>query len=524
MASSNIIYNNPPRRVLGRRVQIVQFLKSILRGFSLTVSGILLFLGILAMQGCDESESILESDESEAMLESVGISTEEAVVIEYPESAEITYYHDEDFTRPLNGTVYHGQTYYDAEIGVAVYTKIAFPKDVPIVISDTGDARPIIFNSVESKETQYRMKSRGSNLQSGDAKPYKNTKHIFICKFVPQFEFGGGIFSVYAVLDNTWIDGDIVRINFPVCDQGEIRNREAIIRHGPDDFIGQVFSPNVSFPNADHPVDSVDDEGWAIRGKPAKPIRSGAEPVADVIVTIMSGPRHGESTVTNQNGWYMFSNVKTNELHLRVEKDCYEPKEVIVHRFHATRLANGDKPNYHGDPQKNPGNILIGRQWPDEVRFILRETLVVYDLLLYIAHPGQDVPAPGLYDSGAGTVIVQMVTQGKGRPGLLSLFAHEIAHAHQHALISVDGGPAEGNWETTPEGKAFAEARQRDFVEVGKTGYDGFWGFQTLKENAAETCAYYWSTDRWGKGTIYGNLKKIAPNRFKWAEEWLIKK
>ena len=72
-------------------------------------------------------------------------------------------------------------------------------------------------------------------------------------------------------------------------------------------------------------------------------------------------------------------------------------------------------------------------------------------------------------------------------------------------------------WTNSPEGKAFAEARRRDLVEVGKTPYDTIPYFDnSLHENAAETCASYWGVGKWGI-----NLKISAPNRFKWAQQWL---
>ena len=40
-------------------------------------------------------------------------------------------------------------------------------------------------------------------------------------------------------------------------------------------------------------------------------------------------------------------------------------------------------------------------------------------------------------------------------------------------------------------------------------------------ETAAETCAHYWSVDRWGGRTAYGFLEVEAPNRYKWAEKWV---
>ena len=128
----------------------------------------------------------------------------------------------------------------------------------------------------------------------------------------------------------------------------------------PGDFIGRVFAPK--------PGDR-------------QPPRSEAQPITGVTVTIASGPRAGESVATNPSGYYRFPNVKGDELHLRVEKEHFEPKEVRVHRSRPTILANGDVPNYTRDPQQHPGNILMGHRWPDEVRFILEEILVVHDLL-----------------------------------------------------------------------------------------------------------------------------------------------
>lgn len=51
-----------------------------------------------------------------------------------------------------------------------------------------------------------------------------------------------------------------------------------------------------------------------------------------------------------------------------------------------------------------------------------------------------------------------------------------------------------------------------------------------LLENSAEHCAYYWSQKR-GERPRYSSreqfgktIEELAPNRFKWAEEWLKKK
>ena len=163
----------------------------------------------------------------------------------------------------------------------------------------------------------------------------------------------GGLTSVVGASPLDTIPPPITEFFIPVNQ----RSVEPVRNTG--DFIGRVFAPKP--------------EDWQTR--------PGAQPITGVTVTIASGPRSGESVATNPSGYYRFQNVAVDELHLRVEKEHFEPKEVIVHRSGPTILANGDVPNYTKDPQQHPGNILIGHRWPDEVRFILEEILVVHDLL-----------------------------------------------------------------------------------------------------------------------------------------------
>ena len=276
----------------------------------------------------------------------------------------------------------------------------------------------------------------------------------------------------------------------------------------PGDFVGRIYAPKP--------------EDWKTR--------SDAHPITGITVTIMSGPRSGESVVTNPSGYYRFPNVEGVELHLRVEKEHFEPKEVIVHRSRPTILANGDVPNYTEGPQQTPGNILIGQRWPDEVRFIFEDTLVVHDLL-YVEGgrlpKGTDLG--GYYSRGIVVIYSYQYADWEDTAGLLGTFAHEIAHAHQHATVSVDGNAWEiHGWRDTPEGIAYAEARRKDWEKVGKAPYDDIYGGRSggvsVTETAAETCAHYWSVNRWGGRTAYGKLEIEAPNRFKWAEQWFKKK
>ena len=68
---------------------------------------------------------------------------------------------------------------------------------------------------------------------------------------------------------------------------------------------------------------------------------------------------------------------------------------------------------------------------------------------------------------------------------------------------------------------AFIEAREKDWQQVGKARYDTIPSLSSHVENSAETCAWYWSKNRWaGRSWENAELEIVAPNRFKWAQEW----
>ncbi len=415
---------------------------------------------------------------------------------------EIRYYLDQDFTVPIVGTVYVSDT---------VYTKVVFSKPVPAVIADDGSAFPHITSTVEpTKEFQYRMKPSGAPLMSGDAQPYRNTDNIFICKYVVQGvdAFDNRVFCTHANHDT--VSGDTLRISFYSYD-GTMPAvvGETITNWQPDDFVGRVYTLHPS---------KISEIG-----------REQAEPLAGVTVTVASGSRKSEHTLTDRNGRYLFPNVAGDTLHLRVERYHFEPKEVLVHRFRPTALANGDVPNFSGDPQRDPGNILMGLAWPDEVRSILEEVQVVHDLL-YAETGVEDSNRAGFYIDGVVGIFAN--TKDWVNPhAVLHTFAHEIVHAHQHAVLSVDGGAHSNRherWLNSSEGRAFAAAKDRD---VETTAYDNAPHYRdNLFENAAETGSYYLG-ERWGVefparsyDQMGKTMKEIIPNRYRWAEQWLIKK
>ncbi len=210
------------------------------------------------------------------------------------------------------------------------------------------------------------------------------------------------------------------------------------------------------------------------------------------------------------------------QLHLRAEGEGYEPKEVIVHRSGPTEtLGDGviiSKPK--NAPQKTPGTILIGHAWPDGVRFILKKTLLPHDLLSVRV---EKLPKnySGLY--WAGVIVVE------NGNCLLYTIAHELAHAHQHAIAVREGEliATPHDWENTSEGKAYLKAQKKDWEEVGKVSYETGRYLTLSVENMAGIAELYWNIEgKFDARLCFDttDLEKEAPNRFRWAQEWLSKK
>lgn len=441
----------------------------------------------IPLSGCDE-----------------GMQMAKPVLDSSAEVIEVSYYLDEDFTKPLvhNDKVMVKET---------VYTKVVFSKAVPVVIADDARARPRIFHADREKRSdgdfnalkiQYRIKPRGANLQSGEAKPDRDSDHIFICKYMPQMRNIGGLF--FTFVNNKKFSDVELWFTYFVDREVPPVDVETITDWNPEDFTGVVYEPGFN------------NEPGHLIGVPA----------VGVTVTIMSGSRTGESTITDNNGRYLFSDVDGDDLHLRAERKHLEPKEVIAHRSRDTFLPDGTISSPFYRVQRHPGGIMLGHPWPDGVRFILEEMLVIPDLLLiqYNSHT---------YFGKAGFYSVSQRVCAVAETAHDLVIAHELVHAHQHALAIMHGGEKITDWENTPEGKAYVVAREKDLKEFGKIptdsrpGYDG----NVLYENAARICVYYWSIGRWRYGYSENDQTEFneeivpkIPNRLKWAEEWLSKK
>ena len=418
---------------------------------------------------------------------------------------DISYYLNPDFTEPITDTAYVGDT---------VYTRVEFSKAPPVVVAGDGSALPHLSSTARSGEFQYRVVTPHTPLESGEAKPYQNTDHIFICKYVIRGGDFADTFRSHA--SHGTVSGAILPVRFFEYTGAIPANvGETITTWNPTDFVGQVYTMRIT------ELRETD--------------RNNSVPLAGVTVTIASGPRQGEHIVTDRNGRYRFLNVPGDTLHLRVERHRFEPKEVIVHRSRPTALANGIVPNYRGDPQRNPGNILIGHVWPEEAREFLERNLVVHDLL-YVdlgRISGWD-EALGFYSDGLAAVFSTYLADLTGLSiGILSITVHEIMHAHQDAMVSVDGSGSTRDWVNTPEGRAFVAAREKDVAGAYTTSYDRIPGYASDLENAAQTVAEYWAIEyQWEEAVVPiwslhqagKTLQELIPNRYQWCEEWIKKK
>ena len=271
-------------------------------------------------------------------------------------------------------------------------------------------------------------------------------------------------------------------------------NTEAIpVTPGAQDFSGFVYIPKQPRANDFH--------------------RSRVLPVANATITAMSGSVSGKRIVTDQSGRYLFHNVRGDVLHLRVEKEGFEPKEVLVYRSRPTTLSSGVRTNFPGDIQNTPGTILVGHRWPDEARRVLSKVTVVHDLL-YVDARG--LPTEGALGTGRYSTGIVWVLENTNELTFRVILVHEIMHAHQHALVSVDGSGHTSNWKETAEGRAFVAAMRKDRAEVGDHPIlDRNPHFMSPpRENAAEFYALYWLA-------LPHVTRQQAPNRFKWADTWL---
>ncbi|MYB92918.1 carboxypeptidase regulatory-like domain-containing protein [Candidatus Poribacteria bacterium] len=441
---------------------------------------------------------------------------------------ESSYYADADLTMSLHDPPYYGSFLYAA--GSEIYTKIVFHMDIGVqpTFSYSYPAEPG-FQQSGGAPVRYRMRERSvavADLESGDAKPLDGENNVFVCKYVlPEIAFGDGgrVFSTFYGHRKWLANPPSVQIT---------RNGSEFYLYGQKLLIDLLAGSDAAHPAPESgPRDFV--------GRVGVPFSIGVvqvgldmSPIPGVTVTIVSGTRTGEQVVTDEGGYYLFPDVAGDDLHIRVEKEHFEPREVIVHRTSRTtprKQKHGANARDRGTGWIRPGVVLIGQQWPDEVRFVLEEVVVPDDLLFYIDDGAVDPHTLNIGGSYTSGIIILSYNHYNDTINAGTVF-HELFHAHQDAFAILELGSNRGHtttWYLTAEGKAYQEAEDRDWRQFGMTSTD--WSNallypgnteKQLIENPAQVAAYYWGSEYFGRINF---LQTQAPNRLKWAQEWLHK-
>ena len=458
-----------------------------------------------------------------------------------PTVTAVGYYSNWQLTKPLTGFVPAGKT---------IFIKVEFSENMKVVVADEKHARPILYYRIGGKLIRFKIAdfgAKGEDFVSGDAKPMQ-TKASFICKYVVQpkdqgeFVFAVGKWSIdlegnilpafYTHKEKLQLGKSTPTVLTPEPEHGithryldgiartDILPRSAwvldfpgpYVRHAPpagdpNDFIGKVCMP----------VSGVDADNWAEEGYVA--------PVSKAIVTITDGARAGEQVLTDEGGYYLFKDIASNELRLRVERQWLEPKEVVVYRDRPTMLQevppNRVKyQNYRHDQRSVPGVIPMGIRWPDAARFILENETLPHDLLCVLAfETKENWWAEGSY----GAMLVMIYNFHPERVGeiFFGVVFHELAHARQDAIAILHNNGSTRDWVDTPEAQAYEAAWKKDLLGVpnkDRMTFDKFYR-DDLVENAAEFCSLYW---RQNIRVFYlKDLHLKTPNRYKWAETHL---
>ena len=414
-------------------------------------------------------------------------------------TAEIAYYNDAELTDNLAAALsadVWDPTFNHFRSGDTVYATVTFSHPLQVV----EQANPVLFMTLNSEKIA-RFTPTSDTLTSGTYKE-EESENRYVCKYT----FPDGAFGVLRLVVEIGEEVTTSKLRLQavlslLCTVDSTATELAeVTRRGATDFVGRVLTPRY-----DPPV----------------------IPLEGVRVTVMAGPKTGESTVTDQDGEFVFPNVAGDALHVRLEKACYETKEMLVYRSRPTALSDGTVLRYENNRHRNtPGVILMGHTWPEPVRPLLELMTLPHDLLYFyepIDHPYAS------YISGG------FVAKPVGSPeklaridDLLLLFAHELFHAHQHATVAIDGSGNIFDWVHTPDGLAYLEAQRKDREAFGKCFVDWHPIAPGPIEFSANTIEIFlWSitaadADRARREAmpLYQELKNKAPHRLKWAQEW----
>ena len=256
-------------------------------------------------------------------------------------------------------------------------------------------------------------------------------------------------------------------------------------------------------------------------------------PIPGARVTIVGGQPHGRTAVTDAEGRFAFEDYPQCLLE---SAECLSRRFRVEKAGYETRELGASDPFWESASQEYSPirkRIPMGHAWPDDpkIQRMRRDLPAVRPLFLF------ENPYLHLRGGIAGTYTSRLITVRDldGSPEALHTVAHEYCHAHQHWVQDPDGvGSSDGgDWQYTPEGRAFVaawEADRRtnppflDYVEIRGLRY----GTRNINEEFAEICAH-WFYERQPPWPRYKTLGHVGREYFRvhlphlhaFSEEWL---
>ena len=241
---------------------------------------------------------------------------------------------------------------------------------------------------------------------------------------------------------------------------------------------------------------------------------SSAQGVARARLTVLGGIPDGRTAVTDAEGRFSFPDYPHCELdspecrarRFRVEKYGYETREVGANDPY-WRREQGDSGTLRSPTYKR---IVIGHEWPVDPRHPqferMRRTVPAMNPLWYVRLADPLFNISGYYHAG----VIAIGLAGAVWPTIV----HEYCHGHQDWAADPNRYNA-GDWEQSPEGQAYIEAAAADRA----AGYTSTaLGSRGPAEEAANVCvSFAYDPSNFGRN----DLREQAPNRYRWAEEWL---
>ena len=235
--------------------------------------------------------------------------------------------------------------------------------------------------------------------------------------------------------------------------------------------------------------------------------------ISEAIITCLVGCEGQQTKVTNEKGEVTF--IGQTPLTVQAEKTGYISVEKQI---------------YDGD------RVNMGHEWPPELEAaILQLDLgsVILNNELFLVWEDEEYIEASIRESGdpyiGGQFVcpVIFIKRLENKDFMLWILVHEAMHAWQGLKSMNPPCSIHRGYPPSKEGKAWAEARDKDIKEHGPyIGLDNKDWASNLWENQAGFYTYwYWGPEsrelgnRWNQSEELERLYRLAPNRSKYMED-----